>query len=168
MIKRAQLKILLHYWASIGRKKKLDWQISQNSFTTSFQQVFCAVLTTRQLHTRKMWNFQLGWTSCLSCQQVSPGRKHPYHPHRGNCKLTPLPPSDVLIHLLLSETILSPLPLRTAEISSVGGVWIFSGTTYFSCNRIAVFNSIYYRSCGIGKIVSAGRDNSAHVSALVI
>jgi hypothetical protein len=29
---------------------------------------------------------------------------------------------DVLIHLLLSETIFSPLPLRTAEISSVGGV----------------------------------------------
>jgi hypothetical protein len=40
-----------------------------------------------------------------------------------------LPPSDVLIHLLLSETIFSPLPLRTAEISSVGGVWIFSGAT---------------------------------------
>jgi hypothetical protein len=37
-------------------------------------------------------------------------RKHPYHPHGGNWKLTPLPPSDVLIHLLLSETILSPLP----------------------------------------------------------
>jgi hypothetical protein len=49
-------------------------------------------------------------------------RKHPYHPHGGNWKLTPLPPSDILIHLLLSETILSPLPLRTAEISSVGGV----------------------------------------------
>ena len=30
---------------------------------------------------------------------------HPYHPHGGNRKLTPLPPSDVLIHLLLSETI---------------------------------------------------------------
>jgi hypothetical protein len=48
-------------------------------------------------------------------------RKHPYHPHGGNRKLTPLPPSDVLIHLLLSETLFSPLPLRTAEISSVGG-----------------------------------------------
>jgi hypothetical protein len=47
-------------------------------------------------------------------------RKHPYLSHGGNWKLTPLPPSDVLIHLLLSETILSPLPLRTAEISSVG------------------------------------------------
>jgi hypothetical protein len=58
-------------------------------------------------------------------------RKHPYHPHRGNKKLTPLPPSDVLIHLLLSETTFSPLPLRTAEISSVGGVWIFSGTTQY-------------------------------------
>jgi hypothetical protein len=57
-------------------------------------------------------------------------RKHPYLPHRRNWKLTPLPPSDVLIHLLLSETIFSPLPLRTAEISSVGGVWFFSGTTH--------------------------------------
>jgi hypothetical protein len=37
-------------------------------------------------------------------------RKHPYHPHGGNSKLTPLPPSDVLIHLLLSETIFSPPP----------------------------------------------------------
>ncbi len=37
-------------------------------------------------------------------------RKHPYHPHGGNRKLTPLPPSDVLIHLLLSETIFSLLP----------------------------------------------------------
>ena len=45
-------------------------------------------------------------------------RKHPYHPHGGNRKLTPLPPSDVLIHLLLSETIFSPLPLQTAEIPS--------------------------------------------------
>jgi hypothetical protein len=49
-------------------------------------------------------------------------RKHPYLPHRGNWKLTPLPPLDVLIHLLLSETIFSPLPFQTAEISSVGGV----------------------------------------------
>jgi hypothetical protein len=32
----------------------------------------------------------------------------------------------------LSETIFSPLPLRAAEISSVGGVWIFSGTTHYS------------------------------------
>jgi hypothetical protein len=62
--------------------------------------------------------------------------KHPYHPHGGNWKLTPLPPSDVLIHLLLSETIFSPLPLRTAEISSVGGVWIFSGTTHFHDSRV--------------------------------
>ena len=54
-------------------------------------------------------------------------RKHPYLPHGGNWTLTPLPPSDVLIHLLLLETFFSPL--RTAEISSVGGVWIFSGTT---------------------------------------
>ena len=50
-------------------------------------------------------------------------------PPRRKLEVNPLPPSDVLIHLLLSETIFSPLPLRTAEISSVGGVWIFSGTT---------------------------------------
>ena len=36
-------------------------------------------------------------------------RKHPYHPQGGNSKLTPYPFSDVLIHLLLSETIFSPL-----------------------------------------------------------
>ena len=41
-------------------------------------------------------------------------------PHGGNRKLTPLPPSDDLIHLLLSETIFSPLPLQMAEIPSVG------------------------------------------------
>jgi hypothetical protein len=35
-------------------------------------------------------------------------------------KLEVNPPLDVLIHLQLSETSLSPLPLRTAEISSVG------------------------------------------------
>jgi hypothetical protein len=62
-------------------------------------------------------------------------RKHPYHPHGGNRKLTPLPPSDVLIHLLLSETIFSPLPLQTAEIPSVRGVWIFSGTTHYKINK---------------------------------
>ena len=56
-------------------------------------------------------------------------RKHSYHPHGGNWKLTPLPPSDVVMHLLLSETIFSPLLLRMAEISSVGGVRVFSGMT---------------------------------------
>jgi hypothetical protein len=35
-------------------------------------------------------------------------------------------PSDVLIHsLILSETIFPPVPLWTAGIFSVGGVWIF-------------------------------------------
>jgi hypothetical protein len=37
-------------------------------------------------------------------------RKHPHLPHGGNWKLTPLPPLDVLIQLLLSETIFYPLP----------------------------------------------------------
>ena len=41
-------------------------------------------------------------------KELGHSRKHPYHPHRGNRKLTPLPPSDVLIHLLLSETIFPP------------------------------------------------------------
>jgi hypothetical protein len=41
---------------------------------------------------------------------VKNGSFQPCHPHRGNRKLTPLPPSDVLIHLLLSETIFSPPP----------------------------------------------------------
>ena len=71
-------------------------------------------------------NFEFAYSGT----KLGHSRKHPYHPHGGNWKLTPLPPSDVLIHLLLSETILSPFPLRTAEISSVGGVWIFSGTTH--------------------------------------
>ena len=33
--------------------------------------------------------------------------------------------------LTLIRNIFSPLPLRTAEISSVGGVWIFSGMTQY-------------------------------------
>ena len=36
-------------------------------------------------------------------------RKHPYLPHGGNWMLTPLPPLDVLIHLL-SETFFLPSP----------------------------------------------------------
>ena len=68
-----------------------------------------------------------GWLQTIT---LGHSIKHPYHPHGGNRKLTPLPPLDVLIRLLLSETIFSPLPLRTAEISSVGGVWNFSGTTH--------------------------------------
>jgi hypothetical protein len=78
-------------------------------------------------------------------------RKHPYHPHRGNWKLTPLPPSDVLIHLLLSETILSPIPLRTAAISSVGGVWIFSGTTQW-VNTFFGLDRITFSSFGLDRI----------------
>jgi hypothetical protein len=56
-------------------------------------------------------------------------RKHPCHPHWGNWKLTPLPPSDVTFTIIRNNFV--SLPLRTAEISSVGGVWIFSGTTHF-------------------------------------
>jgi hypothetical protein len=41
-------------------------------------------------------------------------------PNRQNWKLTSLVISDVLRHLLLSETILSPLPLWKAEIFSMG------------------------------------------------
>jgi hypothetical protein len=53
-------------------------------------------------------------------------RKHPYLPHRGNWKLTPLPPSDILIHLLLSETNFCSLPHRMAEVSS-SGVTLYQG-----------------------------------------
>ena len=78
-------------------------------------------------------------------------RKDPYHPHSGNIKLTPLPPSDVLIHLLLSETIFSPLLLRTAEISSMGEVWIFSGTTQsaftiYRCYILIIIIIIYMKN----------------------
>ena len=38
-------------------------------------------------------------------------------PPQRKLEVNPLPPSDVLIHLLLSETILSPLPLRTEAFS---------------------------------------------------
>ena len=78
---------------------------------------------------REIFVILYSWVS--NTMALGHSRKHPYHLHGGNRKLTPLPPSDVLIHLLLSETIFSPLPLRTAEISSVGGVWIFSGTTHY-------------------------------------
>ena len=63
------------------------------------------------------------WIPEMAFAALGHSRKHPYHPNGGNWKLPPPPLSllDVLIHLLLSETILSPLPLRTAEISSVGG-----------------------------------------------
>ena len=43
----------------------------------------------------------------------------PYLPTE-EIKLTPLPSSNILVHLLLSETTFSPLPLRIAEISSLG------------------------------------------------
>ena len=49
-------------------------------------------------------------------------RKHPYHLHGGNRKLTPLPPSDVLIHLLLSETI-----FRSGHYLWGGGVGKWEG-----------------------------------------
>jgi hypothetical protein len=58
-------------------------------------------------------------------------RKHPYLPHRGNWELTPL---DVLIHLLLSETIFFlSFPLQIAEMSALGegGGWTFYGITHF-------------------------------------
>jgi hypothetical protein len=52
-------------------------------------------------------------------------RKHPYHPHGGNKKLTPLPPSDVLIHLLLSETIFLPSPSGRQKFLCGGSMDLF-------------------------------------------
>jgi hypothetical protein len=69
-------------------------------------------------------------------QQVFPGwgigtfQKTSIPPPLRKLDVNPPTPSDVLIHLLLSESILSPLPLRTAEISSMWGVLIFSGMTH--------------------------------------
>ena len=66
-------------------------------------------------------HFLIWWFLANIFHILGHSRKH----HGGNRKLTPLPPSDVLIHLLLSETMFSPLPLRTAEISSVGSMDLF-------------------------------------------
>jgi hypothetical protein len=62
-----------------------------------------------------------GYINGFQKKNIGHSRKHRYLPHRGNRKLTPLPPSNYLIQLLLSETNFS-LHLWTAEISSVGGV----------------------------------------------
>ena len=50
-------------------------------------------------------------------------RKDPYPPHGGNCLSL-----DILYKFKAFFRQPHP-PLQTAEISSVGGVWIFSGTT---------------------------------------
>ena len=50
------------------------------------------------------------WELTRGIAKLGHSRKHPYHPQGGNWNLTLLPPSDVLIHLLLSETIFSPPP----------------------------------------------------------
>ena len=49
------------------------------------------------------------------CPYVNIGLINSHGPPRRNWKLTLLPRSDTLIHLLLSETILSSLPLLTSE-----------------------------------------------------
>ena len=44
-------------------------------------------------------------------RSVHHSRKHPYHPHGGNWKLTPLPPLDVLIHFtIIRNNFVSPSP----------------------------------------------------------
>jgi hypothetical protein len=55
-------------------------------------------------------------------------RKHPYHLHRaGNWKLTPLPPSDVLIHLLaiIRNNSVSPPPPDGRNFLRGGSVDLF-------------------------------------------
>ena len=101
----------------------------QTSTSLHLRQLIIVILVTKSAFPRP--SLLLFYFIRLIEGPMSHSRKHPYHPHRGNRKLTPLLPSDVLIHLLLSETTFSPFPLRTAEISSVGGVWIFSGTTQY-------------------------------------
>ena len=62
------------------------------------------------LYANKPASFENFKTIQTIVSEMGHSRKHPYHPHGGNWKLTSLPPSDVLIHLLLSETIFSPPP----------------------------------------------------------
>ena len=61
-------------------------------------------------------------------------RKRPYHLHGRNRKLTPFGCPNTFT--IIRNNFVSP-PLWTAEISSVGGVWIFSGTTHFKfCHKL--------------------------------
>ena len=48
-------------------------------------------------------------------------RKHPYLPHRGNCNLIPLPPSDVLIHLIIIRNRFLLPPSRPRPVRGGGG-----------------------------------------------
>jgi hypothetical protein len=59
------------------------------------------------------WNLKERQLETFS-NQMGHSRKHPYHPHGGNGKLTPNT-------FTIIRNNFSPLLLRTAEISSVGG-----------------------------------------------
>jgi hypothetical protein len=122
------------------RHTVIDYKSYQMSHSVSIPMIFvsaifaCATLTGKMVLTAKMCELHLlpkwrpmrvhkksrrqFWLSDSSgiiyhlwySTVMGHSRKHPYHPHGGTRKLTPLPPSDVLIHLLLSETIFLPSP----------------------------------------------------------
>jgi hypothetical protein len=56
---------------------------------------------------------------------------NPYHPHRGNWKFIPPTPLDVLIHLLLSETIFSASP--SSNFLCGGSVDLFCNDPFEKC-----------------------------------
>ena len=62
----------------------------------------------------------------LQEHKMGHSRKHPYHPHGGNWKLTPLPPSDVLIHFtIIRNDFVSPPPPDGRNFLRGGSVNLF-------------------------------------------
>ena len=52
--------------------------------------------------------------------EMGHSRKHPYLPHRGNCNLIPLSPSDVLIHLIIIRNRFLLPPSRPRPVKGGG------------------------------------------------
>ena len=80
-------------------------------------------------------------------------------PPQGKLEVNPPTPFGCPNTLTIIRNNFFPVPLRTAEISSVGGVWIFSGTTHSQIKtpwRIevsAIFSgTIFHCVCGRHKI----------------
>jgi hypothetical protein len=73
------------------------------------------------IFTRYYWNFYYNHKILSVLQDIVKTEKTSTPPHGGNWKLTPLPNTLTII-----RNNFSPLPLRTVEISFVGGVWIWN------------------------------------------
>jgi hypothetical protein len=65
-------------------------------------------------------------------------RKHPYHPHEGNRKLTPPPFGCPNTFTIIRNNIFSPPPPDGRNFLR-GGVWIFSGATHFNTSEPEAF-----------------------------